>query len=101
MVRNLPVDAEIGLIPGWGRSPGEGNDNPLQCSCQENPMDRGAWQATVQGEVPKSRTRQSMHECKSTLKFIWDLKGLKTILTKKNKLEDSNLLISKLTAKVQ
>ena len=49
MVRNLPVDAEIGLIPGWGRSPGEGNDNPLQCSCQENPMDRGAWQATVQG----------------------------------------------------
>ena len=32
-----------GLIPGPGRSPGEGNDNPLQCSCLENPMDRGAW----------------------------------------------------------
>ena len=47
--KDLPVDAEIGLIPGWGRSPGEGNDNPLQCSCQENPMDRGAWQAIVWG----------------------------------------------------
>ena len=37
-----------GLIPGSGRSPGEGNGGPLQCSCLENPMDRGAWQATVQ-----------------------------------------------------
>ena len=35
-----------GLIPGSGRSPGEGNVNPLQYSCLENPMDRGAWQAT-------------------------------------------------------
>ena len=38
-----------GLIPGWGRSPGEGNGNPLQYSCPENSMDREAWQATVQG----------------------------------------------------
>ena len=37
------------LIPGLGRSPGEGNDYPLQCSCLENPMDRGAWWATVRG----------------------------------------------------
>ena len=36
-----------GSIPGLGRSPGEGNGNPLQCSCLENPMDRGAWQVTV------------------------------------------------------
>ena len=36
-----------GLIPGWGRCPGEGNDNPLQYSCLENPMDRGAWRALV------------------------------------------------------
>ena len=36
------------LIPGLGRFPGEGNDNPLQYSCLENPMDRGAWRATVQ-----------------------------------------------------
>ena len=38
-----------GLIPGLGRSPGEGNGNPLHYSCLENPMDRGAWQATVHG----------------------------------------------------
>ena len=44
-----------GSIPGLGRSPGEGKGNPLQYSCLENPMDRGAWQATVHG-VTKSRT---------------------------------------------
>ena len=38
-----------GLIPGSGRSPGEGNGNALQYSCLENPMDRGAWHATVRG----------------------------------------------------
>ena len=38
-----------GSIPGLGRSPGEGNGNPLQYSCLENPMDRGSWQATVRG----------------------------------------------------
>ena len=48
----------LGLIPGWGRSPGEENGNPLQYSFLENPMDRGAWQATVR-EVTKSRTRLS------------------------------------------
>ena len=45
-----------GLIPGWGRSPGEGNGGPLQNSCLENPVDRGAWSATVHG-VAKSWTR--------------------------------------------
>ena len=40
---------DLGLIPGWGRSPGEGSGNPHQYSCLENPMDRGAWQATVHG----------------------------------------------------
>ena len=49
---------EPGSIPGSGRSPGEGNGNPLQYSCLENPMDGGAWQATVYG-VPKSQTRLS------------------------------------------
>ena len=39
----------LGLIPGLGRSPGEGNGNPLQWSCLENPLDGGAWQATVHG----------------------------------------------------
>ena len=40
---------DLGLIPGSGRSPGEGNGNPLQYSCLENSMDRGAWQVTVHG----------------------------------------------------
>ena len=45
---------DLDSIPGLGRSPGEGNDNPLQYSCLENPMGRGAWQATVHG-VAKSQ----------------------------------------------
>ena len=49
---------DLGSIPGLGRSPGEGNGNPLQYSCLENPMDGGAWLATVHG-VAKSRTRLS------------------------------------------
>ena len=44
----------MGLIPGWGRSPGGGSRNPLQCPCLENPTDRGAWRATVHG-VTKTR----------------------------------------------
>ena len=57
MVKHLPVNAgdarDMGLIPGSGRSPGEGNGNPLQYPGLENPMDRGAWWATVHG-VAKS-----------------------------------------------
>ena len=49
---------DAGLIPVLGRSPGEGNGNPLQYSCMENPMDGGAWWATVHG-VLKSWTRPS------------------------------------------
>ena len=63
MVTNLPANAgdvrDVGLIPGSGRSPGGGNGNPLQCSCLENPMDRGAWWAAVH-KVTKSRTRLSL-----------------------------------------
>ena len=46
---------EMSLTPGWGRSPGGGHGSPLQFSCLENPMDRGAWWATVR-EVTKSQT---------------------------------------------
>ena len=67
MVKNPPSSAGgvryAGSIPGLERSPGGGHGNPLQCSCLENPMDRGAWRATVQG-VAKSQTRLkrlSMH----------------------------------------
>ena len=49
---------DAGSLPGLGRSLGEGNDNPLQYSCLENPMDRGAWRATVRG-VAKSQTQLS------------------------------------------
>ena len=62
LVKNLPAMQEStcragdwGSIPGLGGSPGEGNGNPLQYSCLENPMDRGAWQAIVHGVV-KSQT---------------------------------------------
>ena len=49
---------DLGSIPGLERFPGEGNGNPLQYSCLENPMDRGTWWATVHG-VAKSRTQLS------------------------------------------
>ena len=57
--KNLPANkgdtGDMGSVPGSGRSPGEGNGSPLQYSCRENPMDRGAWQAAVHG-VAKSWT---------------------------------------------
>ena len=60
---------DLGLIPGLGRSSGEGNGNPLQYSCLENSMDQGAWWATVRG-VAKSLTRLSNFT--SLLYFITD-----------------------------
>ena len=55
MVKNLPAVQEThDLIPGPGRSPGKGNDNPFQYPCLENFMDRGAWQATVLGGTKSS-----------------------------------------------
>ena len=59
MVKNLPANAgDVGSSPGFRRFPGEGNGNPLQYSYLGNPMDRGAWQATVHG-VTKSWTQFS------------------------------------------
>ena len=67
VVKNLPANAgdmkDAGLIPELGRSPGEGHSNPLQYSCLENPVDRGAWRAMIH-RVTKSRARLkqlSMH----------------------------------------
>ena len=51
---------DLGLIPGSGRSPGEGNGNPLQYSCLENPMDGGAWWATVHGVAESDTTSLSL-----------------------------------------
>ena len=60
--KNLPANTggirDVGFIPGSGRAPGGEHGNPLQYSCLENAMDRGAWQATVLG-VTKSRARLS------------------------------------------
>ena len=59
MVENLPANAgemkDMGSIPGLGRFPGGGHDNPLQYSCLENPTDRGPWQATAH-RVTNSQT---------------------------------------------
>ena len=64
MVKDLPANEgdarDADLIPELGRSPGEGNGNPLQYSCLKNSMYRGAWWATVQG-ITKSQTRLSEH----------------------------------------
>ena len=58
VIKNLPASAgdagDRGSIPGSGRCPGGGNGNPLQCSCLENPTDRGAWWATVFGVTKES-----------------------------------------------
>ena len=63
MVKNPPTNAgDTGLIPGLGRSPGIGNSNLLQYSCLGNPMDIGAWQATVHGVTELDMTEHS-HTC--------------------------------------
>ena len=78
MVKNLPANAgdsgDVGSIPGSGRSPGGGNDNPLQYSCLGNPMDRGAWWAAFHGAT-KSWTQLSMHAMTTdkTLVHFWIL----------------------------
>ena len=62
MVKNPPANAgdtkDTDLVPGLGRSPGEGNSSPVQYSCLENPMDRGDWWATVHGVAKKSVTSE-------------------------------------------
>ena len=63
VVKNLPTNAgdarDLGSIPGLGRFPGEGNGNPLQCSCLKNPMDRGDWQASPWGHKESDVTEHS------------------------------------------
>ena len=67
---------DLGSIPGLGRSPGEGNGNPLQYSCLENPMDGGAWWAIVHG-VAKSQTRLSdfTHSLRALVRRVSVTKG--------------------------
>ena len=76
MVKNLPAPAgdatDAGLIPGSGRAPGEGNGNPLQYPCLENPMGRGAWQATIHG-VARIGHDLAVKPPPSILKVAWVL----------------------------
>ena len=74
----------MGLIPGSGRSPGGGNGNPLQYSCLENSMDRGAWWATVHG-VAKSQTR--LNDFHFTSLYITN----KSVATNWKKLENNSI----------
>ena len=58
----MPGNAgDVGLIPGSGRSPGGGNDNPHQCSCLGNPMENGAWWATVHGVIKELNMTSQLH----------------------------------------
>ena len=66
VVKNPPANGDLGSIPGSGRSPGEGNGNPLQYSCLENPMDRGAWWATVHGASELDTTKHAHRELDPT-----------------------------------
>ena len=72
VVKNPPASAgdikDVGLIPGSGRSPGGGHGNSLQYSCLENPMDRGAWQATILW-VAKSPTRLKQLSMYTNMQF--------------------------------
>ena len=82
MVKNPPDNArdvrDSGSIPGLGRSPGGGHGNPLQYSCQENPMDRGAWWATVhrdtKGWTGLKHTRLIDKSLTVTNKKVYDTK---------------------------
>ena len=63
VVKNPPADTgDTGLMPGSGRSPGEGIGNLPQCSCLRNPMDRGAWQATVHGVAKELDTTKQQQQ---------------------------------------
>ena len=71
MIKNLPANAGDGsFIPESGRSPGEGNGNPLPYSCLGDPMDRGAWQATIHGVAKESDTTQQLFN-NNPLRVAW------------------------------
>ena len=87
-VDNLPYNAgDVGSVPEWGRSPGEGHGNPLQYSCLENPMDRGAWRATVHGVTKcwtwlkwlRIHVKEKKRNAFSIIYIFFENKGDKTV----------------------
>ena len=70
VVKNLPTKGDLGLIPGLGRSPGEGNGNPLQYSCLKNPMDRGASLAIILGVA---RVQHGLVTRQTNKKEVWSI----------------------------
>ena len=77
MIKNSPANAgDVGLIPGPGRSHGEGNGTPLQYSYMENPVDRGAWWATVHGVAKESDMTEWLNSYKiAPVTTRWNLLG--------------------------
>ena len=104
MAKNPPVNAEdvrdAGSIPGLGRSPGGGHGTPLQYSCWENPMDRGAWQATVHGVV-KSWTWQSVWAHTHIVNSWWECKMVQPLRKSVWKLIKSLIKNKKLIKKLK
>ena len=92
VVKNLPANAGdqrgLDLILGLGRSPGEEHGNPLQCSCLENPVDRGAWWATVHWVAELNLTEQL------PLFFLRIRFSSYSPMTKKTRLKSSNIIVN-------
>ena len=77
MVKNPPANAgDVCSIPGLERSPGEGNANLLQYSCLGNPIDRGAWQATVHEAAKESDRAEQQQQQSLTLTLVWNVGDL-------------------------
>ena len=76
MVKNLPANAgDVGSNHGSRRFPGEGNGNPLQYSCLENIMDRGTWQAIVNGVTKEWNMTYQLNKNSNTCDKIWYIYG--------------------------
>ena len=77
VLKNLPANAgdtgEVDSTPGLGRAPGEGNGNPIQYSCLENLIDRGAWWATVHGVTKESNMTERAHMCALFYSSLFDI----------------------------
>ena len=82
MVKNSPAKWEMGSIPGSGRSPGEGNGNPLQCTCLGNPMDRGAWWAKMPGVTKELDMTEQLNDKNNPVNISMLLKDVRRLSVK-------------------